>query len=226
MTRGGGVHPIGQGPRPVWRRRRSAPPGRLRSPVGVRRRPVHAHPGQGQGVDRAVPVLVRPDSGDRAQPPGGHGPGRPAVGVARPGRRAARPDDALPAPRRPAGRARRARLPRRWRLEGVLRDGRRLRHPAATRPARGRPASGADLHPHRRRPTSATTGRSPSTRWSVAWRPPVGMPAPSPSRSARWHSACMTAARPAARRPGSSWPTRSWRWAWRGTGRWSSSTRR
>ena len=71
--------------------------------------------------------------------------GLPA-GRHRPARRAARPDDDLPAGRRRADRGRRPRLPRRIGLEGIPGERHGLRHPAAARPARERPPAGADLH--------------------------------------------------------------------------------
>ena len=172
------VRALRQGARPVRARRGPAAAGRLGPDQRVRRRPADADPGQGPRADRPVALLVRRDRA-RSSPNHLLSDGSPAdVPPARPGTRrrrdAARPDHDLPPRRRPAGRARRARLPRRLGLEGVPRapaPSAASGCPPACARATGCPSRSS---PRRRRPRSAsTTSTSTSSRWSAAgdWAP-------------------------------------------------------
>ncbi len=122
-----------QGPRHL-RPRRSPADRRHRSHFGLRLRARLGHPGQGQGPDADLGVLVRPDAGDRAEsrdldrrratfPPSCRG----RCGDAR------RTVDARPQDRTAADRMRGARLPVRIGLEGLRR--RRARSAAFALPA-------------------------------------------------------------------------------------------
>ena len=130
-----------QGPRAVWIRSRPPRPsadGRQRPHLHLRRGSSHADPGQGQGADRPVGLLVRADEGDRRQPPDLRHRGG-AARDSRPGAGRAQAEDV-------AGGVRRARLHHRLRLEGLSGDRGRLGHRVAAGAARVRAAARADLH--------------------------------------------------------------------------------
>ena len=125
-----------------------------------------ADPGQGPGADRAVAVLVRRDGVDHPEPPARHRPERRRGD--RPGRRASRTVDGVPAGERCAGRSRGPWLPCGVGLEGIPRDGHRVRRGAPSGTPRERPPARADLHARRpRRRAAPTTSTSRSTTWST-----------------------------------------------------------
>ncbi|GIW74029.1 MAG: hypothetical protein KatS3mg103_0551 [Phycisphaerales bacterium] len=174
----------GQGPGRVRPGRRHRGHRRHRSPVGLRRRPAHPHPGQGTHPDGIVGLLVplaggpqpgtdplhrrRPDAArprlryppghQQGDAPGTHHPGRPRPGAAH--------------------RVRGPRLPRRLGLARLPAHRHDQRGGPARRPAPVRSAARADLHPQhqgeatrarradrlcrRRRASGPAAGRGPS----------------------------------------------------------------
>ena len=130
-------------------RGRDARAHRERSHLDVRRRPADADPGQGASAHRALGVLVRADARARPEPP------------APPRRR--RSHDDLPPARDASDRVRRARIPRRLRVEGLPRrraPSAATCSPAASRSRRGCPSRSSLRRRRRSRATTRTSTRS------------------------------------------------------------------
>ncbi len=168
-------------------RRRAAPPRRVGPDQRLRRRPADPDPGQGPRPHRAVTLLVRRESaGIVPNHLLGTGLAAPAGWSERRGRgRAARPDDDLPAGRRPARRVRRPGLPERLGLEGVPGDRRGLRDPAPAGAARERSPAEPIFTPAWKAPAGAHDENIPFAHVNPARRRPTS---PCASARSRWLS--------------------------------------